>query len=57
MDSDIILCLASCQNPNNSGAIVGNDSYDLECLTQCLQRRTTLYQHTQQKYIIDHKSY
>ncbi|CAF4117295.1 unnamed protein product [Adineta steineri] len=50
MGDDLFLCIASCQNPNNSGALVGNDSYDLECINQCSQRHTTLYQHTAEKY-------
>jgi hypothetical protein len=51
MGDDLFICIASCQNTNNSGALVGNDSYDLECITQCSQRHTTLYQHTAEKYI------
>ncbi len=60
MDGDLFVCMNSCQNTNNSGALVGNDSYDLECINRCSQQHTTLYQHTSEKYIEtnrDHKSY
>jgi hypothetical protein len=50
MGDELFLCMASCQNTNNSGTLVGNDSYDLECITQCSQRHTTLYKHTAEKY-------
>ncbi|CAF0835597.1 unnamed protein product [Rotaria sp. Silwood1] len=50
MGDDLLICFASCQNTNNSGAFVGNDSYDLECITQCSQIVPTLYQHTSEKY-------
>jgi hypothetical protein len=57
MDADLFLCMTSCHNPNNSGILIGNDSYDLECISQCLQRQTTSFHHTVEKYIIDYKSY
>jgi len=57
MDADLFLCMTSCHNPNNSGVFVGNDSYDLECISQCLQRQTTSFHHAVEKYIIDYKSY
>ena len=50
MGDDLFICMASCQNTNNSGALVGNASYDLECITQCSQQHTNLYQDTAQKY-------
>ncbi|CAF2850730.1 unnamed protein product [Rotaria sp. Silwood2] len=50
MGDDLLICFASCQNTNNSGALVGNDSYDLECITQCSQIVPTLYQHTSENY-------
>ena len=52
MDDDLMLCMSSCQNTNNSGTPVGNDSYDIECITQCTQQHTTLYEHTSEKYNI-----
>jgi hypothetical protein len=51
MGDELFLCMASCQNTNNSGTLIGNDSYDLECITQCSQRHTTLYKHTAEKYV------
>ncbi|CAF1160725.1 unnamed protein product [Rotaria sordida] len=50
MADDLLICFASCQNTNNSGALVGNESYDLECITQCSQIVPTLYQNTAEKY-------
>jgi hypothetical protein len=49
MGDDMFICMASCHSTNNSGALVGNDSYDLECITQCSQRHTTLYIDTAEK--------
>ncbi|CAF3275037.1 unnamed protein product [Rotaria socialis] len=42
--------MASCHSFTNSGALVGNDSYDLECINQCSERHTTLYLNTAEKY-------
>lgn len=49
MDDDIIGCMKSCNSTDSSGAIVGNESFDLECITQCTQRRTTIYYDTAEK--------
>ncbi len=49
MVDDLFLCIASCHSTNSSGALVGNDSYDLECITQCSQSHTKLYQSTAKK--------
>jgi hypothetical protein len=50
MGDDMVICMASCNSSNSSGATVGNDSYDLECITQCSQRQAILYQHATEKY-------
>ncbi|CAF1342675.1 unnamed protein product [Adineta steineri] len=50
MGDDLFLCIESCRSTNTSGALVGNDSYDLECITKCSQHHTTLYQSTAEKY-------
>lgn len=55
MGDELILCMESCRDSNNSGALVGNQSYDLECITQCSQRHTTLYRHTAEKYVSEKK--
>ena len=49
MTDDLFTCIASCNSVNSSGALVGNDSYDLECITQCSQSHTTLYHSTAEK--------
>ena len=49
MVDEVIICMASCHSTNNSGAFVGNESYDLECITQCSQRHTSLYHNTAEK--------
>jgi hypothetical protein len=49
MGDDLFMCMASCNSSNSNGALVGNDSYDLECITQCTQRHTTLYHNTAEK--------
>ena len=49
MVDDLFLCMASCHSTNSSGALVGNDSYDLACITQCSQHLTTLYRHTAER--------
>lgn len=51
MGDDLFLCMASCQNANSTGTLVGNDSYDIECITQCSQLHAKLYEHTAEKYI------
>lgn len=51
MGDELILCMESCRDTNNSGTVVGNHSYDLECITQCSQRHTSLYRHTAEKYV------
>ncbi|CAF1303212.1 unnamed protein product [Rotaria magnacalcarata] len=50
MGDEMFLCMASCHSFTNSGALVGNDSYDLECINQCSERHTTLYLNTAEKY-------
>ena len=45
----MFICMASCRSTNISAALVGNDSYDLECIHQCSQRYTTLYIDTAEK--------
>lgn len=49
MGDDLYICIASCHSTNTSGALVGNDSYDLECINQCSQRQATLYLDTTEK--------
>ncbi len=49
MGDDLYICIASCNSTNSSGALIGNDSYDLECITQCSQRQMTLYHNTAEK--------
>ncbi|CAF3327146.1 unnamed protein product [Rotaria socialis] len=50
MGDDLFLCMASCQNTNSTGTLVGNDSYDIECITHCSQLYEKLYEHTAEKY-------
>ncbi|CAF4067253.1 unnamed protein product [Rotaria sordida] len=50
MGDDLFICIASCHSTNKSGALVGNDSYDIECINQCSQRHTSLYINTAEKY-------
>ncbi|CAF3602384.1 unnamed protein product [Rotaria sp. Silwood1] len=50
MGDDLIICIGTCHSANKSGALVGNDSYDIECINQCSQRHTTLYINTAEKY-------
>ena len=38
MGDELYICLLSCNGTNKSGALVGNDSFDLECITLCSQR-------------------
>ena len=45
----MFMCMASCHSTNSSAQQVGNDSYDLECITQCSRRHTTLYIDTAEK--------
>jgi hypothetical protein len=54
MGDNIYFCIASCQNNNKSDVLVGNVSFDLECIAQCSQRQTTLQRHTAEKYIKTH---
>ena len=51
MGDDLILCMASCKSSNKSIIVVGNDSFDMECITQCTQRQGTLQEHTTEKYV------
>ena len=51
MADELFICIASCSSDNNTGAMIGNDTYDLECITQCSQRHTSLYHNTAQKYV------
>ncbi|CAF3905966.1 unnamed protein product, partial [Rotaria magnacalcarata] len=52
MGDDLFLCMASCQNTNSTGTLVGNDSYDIECITHCSQLYEKLYEHTAEKYVL-----
>ncbi len=49
MGDELINCIATCHSTNSSGALIGNESYDLECITLCSQRQTTLYHNTAEK--------
>lgn len=49
MDVDLVLCMAACHSINGTGTRIGNESYDLECLTRCSQRQTTLFANTTEK--------
>ncbi|UJR27250.1 hypothetical protein I4U23_008545 [Adineta vaga] len=50
MGDDIVNCIKSCPSTNTSGARVGNNSYDIECINQCSASRTTLIHNTAEKY-------
>jgi hypothetical protein len=49
MGDELYICMDSCRSTNSSGALVGNESYDFECIGQCTQRHTTLYHSTAEK--------
>jgi hypothetical protein len=49
MGDDIIICITSCHSTNSSDVLVGNVSYDLDCINQCTQRHTTLLYNTAEK--------
>ncbi len=49
MGYSLLTCIASCYRTNSSSKFIGNDVYNLECITQCPRHQVLLYHNTTEK--------